>query len=103
MADDALPVYDSMANVFEPEAVAPGAQFCVRLRAKRNGRATTVVKQLWSASGAAPIVVAPVVEMAEGQRHEHRPCALARAAAASQRAQTIDNVVTQTAGVSQWE
>ena len=72
MVDDALPVYDSIAHVFEPESVAPGAQFRVRHRAKRNGRATTVVKESCRATGAAPIVVAPVVEMAEGQRHANR-------------------------------
>ena len=95
-------IYSSLSDVRVPASVAPGAAFTVRLAAKRNGRSTSVAKELLRASGAAPIVVPAKVAAATGRRHDQRPFAVARAAAGYATASAIDEVRSETLSMASW-
>ena len=95
-------IYESVGDVVVPNGIAPGGAFTVRVNGIRNRQKTAVSKQLFRASGYAPIIVPPSVERAEGPRHAQRPSAIARATLHSRTACSLDAVPYKPCSVATW-
>ena len=80
------PVYASIDAVPVPADVLPGQAFTALVWGKRAGQRVPVKKQLWRATGRAPIIVRASAHQGEGARFDHRPAAVARSAEGSWRA-----------------
>lgn len=96
------PVYASIDAVPVPADVLPGQAFTALVWGKRAGQRVPVKKQLWRATGQAPIIVRASAHQGEGARFDHRPAAVARSAEGSWRASPIDHISLEECGVEQW-
>ena len=93
-----LPVYSSLAVVV-PADVGLGRSFHIVIETNKK----RVTKRLWRASGCAPAVAAGQWTAAAGERHTHRPSAVACAATGDAAAQAVDTLTTQRAPQNDWQ
>jgi hypothetical protein len=96
-----LPVYSSLADFVVP--VGLGRSFVIVIETNKNGQKKRVTKRLWRASGCAPAVAAGQWTAAAGERHTHRPSAVACAATGDAAAQAVDTLTTQRAPQNDWQ
>ena len=101
MADSAH-VFSKVDDVVVPPNTPRSAAFTVRVMGTRKGQATALPRKFFNGSGMLPVIVPPAVDESSGPRHSHRPSALARHAAGSADAWSVDHCATCDAGVTEW-